>query len=113
MPLKFNWTHAQDTRIRRLRGEGSTWDAVATSLGLSRGSVIERGRRIGARPRPPEFVPPPDDLARGPLPAGHSRTWGAMNAGTVLADEPYPQPEGPTDPISRSRNRSRQRRLHS
>jgi hypothetical protein len=58
MPLKFNWIHAQDTLIRRQRGEGSTWDAVATSLGLSRGSDIERGRRIGARPPPPEFEPP-------------------------------------------------------
>ena len=58
MPLKFNWTHAQDTRIRRLRGEGATWDAIAASLDLSRGTVIERGRRIGARLPPPEPWPP-------------------------------------------------------
>ncbi len=93
MPVKFNWTHAQDTRIRRLRGEGATWDAIAASLGLGRWTVIERGRRIGARPPPPEFVPPPDDPNRDPLPAGHPRTWGVMNAGTVLADEPYPLPD--------------------
>ena len=95
MPTKFNWTHAQDTRIRRLRGEGLTWDEIAASLGLTRWSVIERGRRIGARPPPLEFVPPAEDLSRGPLPPGHPRTWGAMNVGTVLSDEPYPMPDGP------------------
>jgi hypothetical protein len=93
MPLKLRWTNAQDARIRRLRTEGATWDAIAGALRLSRSAVIERGRRIGARPPPPEFVAPLDDLDRGPLPAGHSRTWGAMNAGTILADAPYPPPE--------------------
>jgi hypothetical protein len=93
MPVKLRWTDAQDTRIRQLRGEGETWDAIADLLRLTRSAVIERGRRIGARPPPPEFVGPPDDPDRGPLPAGHPRTWGAMNAGTVLADEPYPLPD--------------------
>ena len=29
---------------------------------------------------------------RGPLPAGHALSWGAINAGTVLAGSPYPYP---------------------
>ena len=29
---------------------------------------------------------------RGPLPAGHALSWSAINAGTVLAGEPYPYP---------------------
>jgi hypothetical protein len=93
MPLKFLWTNAQDTRIRQLRSEGATWDKIADELRLARSAVIERGRRIGARPPPPEFVTPLDDPDRGPLPAGHPRTWGAINAGTVLADAPYPTPD--------------------
>jgi hypothetical protein len=92
MPIKLLWTAAQDTRIRRLRREGATWDTIAAELGLSRSTIIERGRRIGARPPPPEFIPEPDEPHRGPLPAGHPRTWGVMTAGSVLADEPYPLP---------------------
>jgi hypothetical protein len=56
---------------------------------------MARGRRLGARCPPPEFVVVSDDLGRAPLPAGHLRTWGAMNAGTCLADEPYPLPMFP------------------
>ena len=67
-------------------------DRFAEALRLSRSTIIERGRRIGARAPPPEFIPPPEDPQRDPLPAGHPRTWGAMNAGTVLADTPYPLP---------------------
>lgn len=92
MPIKLLWTDAQDSRIRRLRGEGATWDTVAAELGLNRTTVIERGRRIGARPPPPEFTVLLNEPHRGPLPAGHSRTWGVMTAGSVLADEPYPLP---------------------
>jgi hypothetical protein len=93
MPLKLCWTDAQDMRIRQLRGEGAAWDLIAAVLRLTRSAVIERGRRIDARPPPPEFIAPPDDPDRGPLPAGDPRTWGAMNAGTVLAGEPYPLPD--------------------
>ena len=75
MPKKSIWTDAQDSQIRRLRTEGVPWDTVAAILGLSRWSVIERGRRIGARPPPREIVAPPEDPARGPLPSadlGHA-----------------------------------------
>jgi hypothetical protein len=95
MPAKILWTEPQDARIRRMRAEGATWDAIGAALSLSRFAVIDRGRRIGAKPPPPEFVPPPEDPDRGPLPAGHPRTWGAMNMGTVLAREAYPLPRFP------------------
>lgn len=92
MPKKLIWTGAQDTQIRRLRVEGASWDAIAAILGLTRWTVIERGRRIGAQRPPFEFVALPEDPARDPLPAGDPRSWGVINAGTVLQDEPYPLP---------------------
>jgi len=92
LPEKLRWTDAQDTQIRRLRSEGASWDAIAATLGLSRWTVIERGRRIGARPPPREFVPPPEDPGREPLPAGHPRSWGVITDGTVLEGVPYPLP---------------------
>ena len=95
MPKKLTWTAAQDMQIRRLRMEGASWDSIAAVLSLSRWTVIDRGRRIGARPPPHEFVPPPEDPGRDPLPAGHRRTWGALIEGTVLADTPYPLPVFP------------------
>ncbi len=95
MPVKLIWTNAQDTRIRQMRSQGANWDAIAEELHLGRSTVIERGRRIGARPPPPEFIAPPDDPQREPLPAGHPRTWGTMTAGTVLAGVPYPLPDEP------------------
>ncbi len=95
MPAKHNWTNAQDTQIRRLRAEGATWDTIAAVLGMTRWATIERGRRIGARLPPPDFVPPPDDPAREPLPAGHPRSWDAVTAGTVLEGTPYPLPVFP------------------
>ena len=93
MPKKFIWTDAQDSRIRRLRTEGASWDTIAA---ITRWAIIERGRRIGARPPPREFVLPPEDPARGPLPAGHPRSWNVLTAGTVLEDTPYPLPVFPS-----------------
>ncbi len=92
MPTKHPWTQAEDNQIRRMRLEGATWDAIAAALHVTRWTAIERGRRIGTRRPPPDFRPPPDDLTRDPLPAGHPRSWGAITAGTVLDGEPYPLP---------------------
>ncbi len=92
MPKKFIWSAAQDAQIRRLRAEGASWDMIAAILGLSRWAIIDRGRRIGARPPPREFIPPPEDPARDPLPAGHPRSWNALTAGTVLEGTAYPLP---------------------
>lgn len=95
MPQKLVWTRAQDTRIRRLRAEGATWEAIAAELGLNRWAVIDRGRRIRAYRPPPDFTGVSDDPCREPLPAGHQRTWGTMIAGSVLEGEPYPLPMFP------------------
>jgi hypothetical protein len=84
MPKKLVWTDAQDTTIRRLRAEGATWDAIAALLRLTRWTVIERGRQIGARPPPPDFIPPPDDPNRDVMPAGHPISWDALVRGTSL-----------------------------
>ncbi len=93
MPPKLLWTEARDTQIRRLRASGATWDVIAHALLLSRFTVIERGRRIGAhRPRLQTLAPPADDPDRPPLPAGHPRTWGPINRGTTLEGTPYPLP---------------------
>ncbi len=92
MPHKIDWTPSQDTTIRRLRAEGATWDAIATALSVSRFTIIERGRRIGACRPPPEIKPPPEDEDRPPLPAGHPFCWLVLIAGTVLEGTDYPYP---------------------
>ncbi|HET7884565.1 MAG TPA: AsnC family protein [Acetobacteraceae bacterium] len=92
MPTKLIWTDAQDTQIKRLRLEGASWDTIATTLGLSRWSVIERGRRINACQPPPTAVVPPEDPRRPPLPPGHPKSWGVLTVGTVLENAPYPLP---------------------
>ena len=92
MPSKHQWTEAQDSQIKRLRAEGASWDTIAATLDRTKWAIIERGRRIGARPPPREFIPPPEDPSRDPLPAGHPRSWGVLTAGTVLQDVPYPLP---------------------
>jgi hypothetical protein len=92
MPRKFLWTEAQDVQIKRLRTEGASWDAIASIMGLTRWAIIDRGRRIGARPPPPEFVASLEDPGRDPLPAGHPRSWSMLTVGTVLEGTPYPLP---------------------
>jgi hypothetical protein len=92
MPKKIEWTAAQDMQIRRMRAEGSAWDAIAAAIGVTRWTAIERGRRIGARRPPADFVPPPESPTRDALPAGHPRSWGVLIAGTVLEGTPYPLP---------------------
>jgi hypothetical protein len=92
MPKKLAWTAAQDLQLKRLRAEGASWEAISAALDVSRWAAIERARRIGARRPPPEFVPPPEDPARDPLPAGHPRSWGMLTAGTLLEGCPYPLP---------------------
>lgn len=88
MPERRIWTDRADETIRRMRADGATWAAIAGVLGLSRNTIIERGRRIHAaggpvqvaRPKPP----PEEDPNRGALPAGHALTWGLLTRGTIL-----------------------------
>ena len=89
MPKRFLWTEAQDTTIRRLRAEGVNWDTIADALHVTRWTVIERGRRIGARPPPIDFIPMPDDPNRDPLPTGHPTSWDALVQGTSLEGVRY------------------------
>lgn len=92
MPLSLAWTDAQDAQLRRLRAEGAAWDDIARTLGRGPESVMRRARAIGARPPPPDFVPPEDDPEREALPSGHPRSWDAMTAGTLLEGCDYPLP---------------------
>jgi hypothetical protein len=73
-----------------MRADGQTWAAIGRSLGLSRNTVIERGRRLCAHaPRRATAVVPKsvsDDPNRAPLPAGHPLTWG------LLTDADFPSP---------------------
>ncbi len=91
MPQARQWTEAADFTICEMRGGGATWAQIGQVLGLSRNTVIERGRRLRAEApvRVVVSIPKEDvsnDPNRGPLRAGHPLTWG------LLTDEPYPEP---------------------
>ena len=88
------WTAELDEKLKALRAGGYTWDGVALEMGYGRNTVLERGRRIGARKlRPvPAFVAVREPLDRPPRPPGHPATWGLITDGTVLEGEAYPYP---------------------
>ncbi|HJS86106.1 MAG TPA: AsnC family protein [Acetobacteraceae bacterium] len=86
------WTAAQDAQLRRLRAEGAEWSEIARALGRAGAEVAARAAVIGARPPPPDFVLPPDDLEREPLAAGHPRSWDILLKGTLLDGDDYPLP---------------------
>lgn len=92
MPQARVWTQEADRVICELRGAGATWAAIGKVLGLSRNTVIERGRRLRAavKLRPAPVVKNRDeegldDPNRPALRAGHPLTWG------LLTDEPFPE----------------------
>jgi hypothetical protein len=90
-PVK--WTPELDARLRLLRSGGMTWDGIAVAMGLGRNTVLERGRKIGARrvlQKPPCVVEETRD--RAPRQAGHPLTWALITLGTVLEGEAYPYP---------------------
>lgn len=93
MPGRRDWNETADNTIRQMRAEGATWLAIGAALGLSRNTIIERGRRIGAPggPVPPQRVEraPEDEPNRGPLHAGHPIAWGVLTAGTILEGTLY------------------------
>lgn len=92
VPRKIEWTEVQDTKIKRMRSERAAWDTIAIAVGVTRWTVIERGRRLGARLPPPDFEPRSDDPERLPLPSGHEATWGIITSGTFLEGMEYPIP---------------------
>jgi hypothetical protein len=89
MPKARVWTKRADETICEMRASGETWASIGRVLGLSRNTVIERGRRLRAE-APPRIAAindadaVSDDPNRTPLRAGHPVTWG------LLTDEPYP-----------------------
>lgn len=91
MPQARQWTEAADRMICDMRGAGETWAAIGLRLGLSRNTVIERGRRLRAEAPVRAAVVKEYDMLEDPnrpaLPAGHPLTWG------LLSDEPYPEGE--------------------
>jgi hypothetical protein len=92
MVAKVEWSAALDGRLRALRQAGLSWSLVAEELRLGRYTVIERGRRIGARGPQPEAAPMTEARDRTAWPPGHPVTWGALTEGTVLAGQAYPYP---------------------
>jgi hypothetical protein len=93
MVAKVEWSAVLDGRLQALRQAGLSWSLVAEELRLGRYTVIERGRRIGARrPRRPAAVAETEMRDRTAWPPGHPVTWGALTAGTVLAGQAYPYP---------------------
>ena len=86
------WTPALDGKLLSLRAAGAAWADIALELELGRWTVVERGRRLGARraPRPRALLV--EDRDRPPRAAGHPDSWGLITAGTVLEGQDYPYP---------------------
>lgn len=74
MPRAIIWTAQRDETIRSMRDAGSTWDAIATAVDVSRWAVIARAATIGMDTKRVPVAEPPEalhDKRRGPLPANH------------------------------------------
>ncbi len=93
MRAHVRWTPEMDDRLRMLRSSGMTWDSIAGAMELGRNTVLERGRKIGARKVPPAPACVVEEARDRPSrQAGHPLTWGLINMGTVLEGEAYPYP---------------------
>jgi hypothetical protein len=93
MQPRIQWDAELDQRLKSLRASGLTWDAVALEMAMGRNTVLERGRRLGARrlrPAAAQIAPEPAD--RPARPPGHPATWGLITDGTSLEGQPYPYP---------------------
>lgn len=90
--LRARWTEILDKQLRELRGTGMTWDSIALTMALGRNTVLERGRKIGARRLPRSVQATEEARDRAPRQAGHPFTWGLINKGTVLENSPYSFP---------------------
>lgn len=82
------WTSPCDSRLRRMRLEGESWEAIAAALGVSPAAASARAARIGAHGPASQAVP--EDPARDPLAAGHPLAWLVLTEGTWLAGTRYP-----------------------
>ncbi|MBV9537429.1 MAG: AsnC family protein [Acidisphaera sp.] len=103
MPNAIQWSPSMDETIISARDARVSWDDIARAFGVSRNSVVTRGRQLGfgrtplpfGPPRPPRATrpkrqKPPSFTDRPPLPAGHPVSWDAITAGTALAGRRYP-----------------------
>jgi hypothetical protein len=81
MPNSIVWTADLDRSIADFRASLWSWDRIATKLGLSRFSVIDRGRELDLAERHKKDV----SDARCPLPAGSGASWDAICANTSLS----------------------------
>ncbi len=99
MPERLNWTEAADQTIHQMRAAGATWAAIGVTLGVSRNTIIERGRRIQATGGPRSILKPvklpEEDRDRPSLPAGHPISWELLIGGTLLEGTPYLPPNQP------------------
>lgn len=93
MPERLIWTETADNTIIQMRAYGATWAIIGQTLGLSRNTIIERGRRLNALGGPRPMPRPPrtelDNPNRPPLRAGHPITWGLLTNGTLLDGAPF------------------------
>lgn len=85
------WTAPVDFRLRRMRLEGASWEAIAESLAVSEGAARARADQIAAH-RPSPGLAVAEDPGREPLAAGHPQAWGVLTQGTWLAGTRYPTP---------------------
>lgn len=93
MRAHVKWNEELDGQLRSLRAAGVTWDRIAGAMGLGRNTVLERGRKIGARRlRPAGATVLEEPRDRPPRQAGHPATWSLLTNGTVLDGEAYPYP---------------------
>ncbi len=92
MRARVQWTPELDGRLRQFRSGGMTWDGIARAMELGRNTVLERGRKIGARRDKPQPRAQAEARDRPARQAGHPETWGLITAGTLLEGEAYPYP---------------------
>jgi hypothetical protein len=86
------WTPLLDAKLLSLRAAGAAWCDIALELELGRYTVVERGRRLGARKLPKARAVLLEDRDRPSRPSGHPDSWGLITAGTVLDGQAYPYP---------------------
>ena len=92
----MEWRSDQDALLLRLRANQVSWEDVADLVGRNRDGCISRARALGLKKAGDlMLVQQPVKQRLGPQqpkPAGHPASWQAINAGTILAGEPYPLP---------------------
>jgi hypothetical protein len=103
MRARVIWTSELDAKLCALRIAGWTWNEIAAALKLGRNTVLERGRKIGAR-RGPRRAAVIEAEARGrpPMSAGHPNTWAALWDGLETPVPAFAR-RGPPSPLPECR----------